>query len=92
MEVTGFGRLGGDIEAVDPGRPRVRLEQRGQDVHERGLAGPVRVEQREDAGGGHLEVHPAKQLQLLVRLHQTCTRIAGSELARAVIWTSVLSS
>ena len=36
------GGLGGDVEAVDAGRPRVRLEQRGQDPHDRGLARPVR--------------------------------------------------
>ena len=63
-------RLRGDIEAVDAGSARVGPEQRGQDLHDRGLAGPVRAEQGEDAAPRHVEVHAAQHLQLLVRLLQ----------------------
>ena len=63
--------LRGDIEAVDAGRPRVALEQRGQDFHDRGLARPVRAEQGEDATPLHVEVHATQHMQLLVRLLQT---------------------
>ena len=50
------------------GRPRVGLEQRGQDLHDRGLARAVGAEQREDAAPCHVEVHAAQHVQLLVRL------------------------
>ncbi len=63
--------LRGDIEAVDAGSPRVGLEQRGQDVHDRGLARPVRAEQGENAAPRHVEVHAAQHVQLLVGLLQT---------------------
>jgi hypothetical protein len=66
-----LGGLGGDVEAVDPGRPGVGLEQRGQDLHDRGLARPIGAEQGEDATGRHLEVRAAQHPQLLVRLLQT---------------------
>ena len=55
-------RLAGDIEAVDAGRPRVGLEQRGQDVHDRGFARPVRAEQGEDVAPRHVEVHATQHL------------------------------
>jgi MFS transporter len=67
--LTHAGGLRRDIEAVDPGRPRVGRQERGQDVHHRGLARPVRAEQGEDAPR-HLEVHAAQHAQLLVRLLQ----------------------
>ena len=66
-----LGSLRGDIEVVDAGSPRVGLEQRGQDFHDRGLARPVRAEQGENAAARHVEVHAAQHLQLLVRLLQT---------------------
>ena len=59
-----------DVEAVDAGRPTVRLEQRGQDLHDRGLACSVRAEQGEDAPGRDVEVHAAEHLQLPERLVQ----------------------
>jgi hypothetical protein len=62
--------LRGDVEAVDPGRPGVGLQQGGQDRDHRGLAGPVRAEQGEDAAPRDLEVHAAQHAQLLVRLVQ----------------------
>ena len=51
--------LHGDIEAVDGGCSRVGLEQRGQDLHDRCLAGPVRTEQGEDAASRDVEVDAA---------------------------------
>ncbi len=72
-EADGLAYVGGlrrDIEAVDPGGPRVGRQQRGQDLHDRGLARPVRAEQGEDAAPRHLEVHAAQHAQLLVRLLQ----------------------
>ena len=62
--------LRGDIEAVDAGSPRVGLEQRGQDLHDRGLARPVRAEQGEDAAPRDVEVDAAQHVQLLVGLLQ----------------------
>ena len=63
--------LRGDVEAVDAGGPRVGLEQRRQDLHDRGLARPVGAEQGEDAAPRHVEVDAAQHPQLLVRLLQT---------------------
>ena len=60
--------LPGDVEAIHGGRPRVGLEQRGQDIHDRGLARAVGAEQGEDAAPRHVEVHAAQHAQLLVRL------------------------
>ena len=48
-----------DIESVDAGSPRIGLEQRGQDVHDRGLARPVRAKQGEDAAARDVEVDAA---------------------------------
>ena len=53
-------RLRGDVEAVDGGRPRIRLEQRGEDPDDRGLARPVGAEQGEDAAPRHVEVDAAQ--------------------------------
>jgi hypothetical protein len=72
-EADGLAHAGGlrpDIEAVDPGRPRVGPQQRGQDLDDRGLARAVRAEQGEDAAPGHLEIYPAQHPQLPVRLLQ----------------------
>ena len=55
-----FAGSRGDVEAVDGGRPRVGLEQRGQDLHDRGLAGAVGAEQGEDAAPRHVEVDAAQ--------------------------------
>ena len=73
-------RLRGDVEAVDGGRPRVGLEQRGQDLHDRGLAGAVGAEQGEDAAPRHVEVHAAQHVQLLVRLLQALHADRGDRL------------
>ena len=55
--------LRGDVEPVDVGRPRIRLEQRGQDPHDGGLARAVRAEQGEDATPLHLEVDAAQDVE-----------------------------
>jgi predicted ATPase/DNA-binding SARP family transcriptional activator len=80
-------RLRGDVEAVDGGRPRVGLEQRGQDFHDRGLARAVGAEQGEDAAPRHVEVHAAQRAHLLVGLLQTLhvdrlDRLRGHRLCR----------
>jgi hypothetical protein len=62
------GRLRGDVEAVDGGRPRISPEQCGEDVHDRGLARPVRAQQGKNAAPLHVEVHAAQHVQFLVRL------------------------
>ena len=58
----------GDVEAVDRGGARVGLQQRREDPHQRGLAGAVRAEQREDAPRPHVEVDAPQHLQVLERL------------------------
>jgi hypothetical protein len=64
-------RLRSDIEAVDAGSARVGLEQCGQDVDDRGLAGAVGAEECEDAPARHVEVHTREHLQVLVGLPQS---------------------
>ncbi len=64
-------RFRGDVEAGDAGRSGVGLEQRGEDLHQGGLAGAVGAEQGEDAAPRHVEVHAAQHFQVLVRLLQT---------------------
>ena len=49
----------------------IRVEQRGQDLHDRGLARPVGAEQGENAASRHVEVNAAQHLQPLVGLLQT---------------------
>jgi hypothetical protein len=61
-------RLRGDVEAVHARGAGVCLEQRGQDLDDSGLAGPVGAQQREDAAARHLEVHALQDVQLLVGL------------------------
>ena len=55
---------------IDGGRPGVRLEQRGQDLHHRGLAGAVGTEQGEDAAPRDVELDAAQHVQLVIRLLQ----------------------
>ena len=76
MDSRTFAALRRDVEAVDAGRPRVRLEQRGQDPHGRGLARPVGAEQGEDAAPRDLEVHAAQHLERLNDFSRPCTSIA----------------
>ena len=63
MDSRTLRRLRGDVEAIHGGRPRVGLEQRGQDFHDRGLACAVGAEQGEDAAPRHVEVHAAQHAQ-----------------------------
>src|SRR5690606_19489209 len=50
--------VGDDVDPVDERAPLVRLEQRGEDPHGRGLARAVRPQHAEDRGALDLEVHP----------------------------------
>ena len=54
--------FGDDVDAVDDGRPAVGPEQRGEDAHRGGLAGPVRAEQTEHGAAGDREVDAAQGL------------------------------
>jgi hypothetical protein len=56
-------RLRQDVESVDARRAVIRLEQGGENPHDRGLAGAVGAEQREDASTRHVEVHALQHLQ-----------------------------
>ena len=63
---THLRRLPADVESGHGRRAGVRLQQRGEDAHERGLARAVRAEQGEDAAARDLEVDAAEDVQLLV--------------------------
>ena len=65
------GRLLHDVEPGHPGPPRVRLDQRGQDLHQRCLAGPVRTEEPEHAGRRDVEVDAVERPGLPERLGHT---------------------
>jgi hypothetical protein len=52
------------IEAVDPRRPRRRVEERAQHVDRRRLARPVRAEESEDLARLHAECHALDRFQL----------------------------
>ena len=53
---AGSGRVGHDIDAVEPRAAAGRLDRGRQHAHGRGLAGPVLAEQAEDLARGDLEV------------------------------------
>ena len=59
-------RLLDDVEARDRGVAGVRLQQRREDAHGRGLAGPVRAEQSQDRAFGDLEVHAVECADLVL--------------------------
>src|SRR5262249_36633321 len=59
-----------DIEAVDTGCPGVRLEERGQNLHDRRLARAIRAEQGENTALATSRSTPRINLELLVRLRQ----------------------
>ena len=65
------GGLRDDVEPVHHRRAAVGPEQRGEDLHDGGLAGPVGAEQGEDAARRHVEVDAAKHLEVAVRLRQS---------------------
>jgi hypothetical protein len=60
--------LGHDVVPGDADRPPIGLRQRGQHVHRRGLAGPVRAEQGKDRPRGNLQVDAVKHDLVLVGL------------------------
>jgi hypothetical protein len=43
-------------------RPAVGLHQRGQHVHRRGLARPVRAEQEKDRARGNIKIEPSSTI------------------------------
>jgi hypothetical protein len=55
---------------VDGGAARGRLEQRGEDPDERGLAGPVRADESEHVAGLDVERHAAQGGVGAVRLSE----------------------
>jgi hypothetical protein len=59
-----------DVESVDTRRAAVRFEQGGENPHDRGLAGAVGTEQREDASARHVEVHTLEHVQVLIGFPQ----------------------
>ena len=77
MDCRTSAGLRGDIEAVDAGRPRVALELRGQDVHDRGPARPVRAEQGEMLPRATSKFTPRSTFSFLYDFSRPCTRIAG---------------
>ena len=52
--------LRGHVEAEDPGGPRGRQQERGQDLDQGGLAGAVGPEQAEELARGDLQVDPGE--------------------------------
>ena len=78
----------GDVEAVHGGGARVGLQQRRQDPHQRGLAGAVRAEQREDAARLDVEVDAAQHVQVLERLLDALDPDRGFEGLVVVIFCS----
>ena len=66
-----LGGLRDDVEAVHQARSAVSLEQRGEDLDDGGLAGPVGAEQGEDAARRHVEVDAAKHFEVAVRLQES---------------------
>jgi hypothetical protein len=59
-----------DIEPVHHRSAGVGLGQRGEDLHDRGLTGPVRAEECHDVAPCDLKVDPAEHLEVTERLHQ----------------------
>ena len=58
------------VEPVDPGRPRVRAQERSQDAHRRGLARAVRPEDPEHGARAHREINSCQCLRLAKGLHE----------------------
>jgi hypothetical protein len=61
-------RVADDVEAGDPGRAGVRLDQGREDADGRRLAGAVGPEEPEDGSGLDREVDPLQRLDLPERL------------------------
>ena len=56
------GELTDELAAVERDRPRVRPLDPGQDLDERGLAGPVLADEGVDLACGQVEVHAVEGL------------------------------
>jgi hypothetical protein len=56
--------LGADVEPVDPGGPRVRAQQGGENADRRGLARAVRAEQAEHGSFARREINPRQRLRV----------------------------
>src|SRR6185437_4951068 len=68
---TADGRtLAAHVESGHPGPPGVRLGERGQDAHGRGLARSVRPEEGEHATAGDVQVDPVQYAHVPVGLGQ----------------------
>jgi len=63
-------RFGPNVMPGDAGCPAVGLDQRGQHVHRRGLARPIRAEQGKDRARGNIEVDAVEHHLVPVRLAQ----------------------
>src|ERR1700727_2172426 len=61
-QLADLDRVRHHVVPADAGVPAVRLQQRGQDAHDRGLARPVRAEQGEHPPGVGGNVHPGQGL------------------------------
>ena len=59
-----LGRVADRVDAVYPQAAAVRAEQRGHQVHERGLAGAVRTQQSEHLARAHRQAQPVQGLGL----------------------------
>ena len=66
--LANLGRVADDVEARDPRRALVGVEQRGQDPDRGRLAGAVRAEQPEDAARLDAQIDAAKGLDVAVAL------------------------
>jgi hypothetical protein len=66
------------VVAADAHLAAIAGDQRGQDVHHRGLAGAVRAEQREDRAFGDAKIDAVEHHLLSVRLAQSVGRDRGA--------------
>ena len=64
-------RLPADVEAGDPGLPRVGGDEGREDADHGGLPGAVRAQQGVDGADGHGEVDAAEHVDVGVRLRQS---------------------
>ena len=71
-------RIGQRIEAEDPHRARGRLQQPGQALDRRGLAGAVRPEEAVEAAGGNREVDAVDGAELPKSRVSPCVSTASS--------------
>jgi hypothetical protein len=77
-------RVRDHVEAVDAERASVEAEERREDAHDGGLAGPVGAEQREDGARWDVEVDVAEDLQVLEGLPQSVDADRGGRAGHPV--------